>query len=295
MSTLTKILVILLTISSIFVCAMVVTYVASADNYRKQNESLRTKLDAEVEKRKSAQKQLDEEKSTYQQQETKLTNEIASLSTEMTELDGKLSDAEREKASLLQQVESWTSITRDFYVTNEKQGQLLKDTLNELKRVQAEQIKQKKDLNETSSSLLEKMAIIETLEGENKRLVEEKTELRSRLDQMLQPIGKIPSAPVPVTPRKEIARLQPALPPVVEDIGLKGLIRAVDVKNKMAGISIGTADGVREGMRFHVVRGDEFICDILILHVETEEAVGILELVEQPPKVGDIVTTDFSL
>ena len=51
--------------------------------------------------------------------------------------------------------------------------------------------------------------------------------------------------------------------------------------------------GVKEGMKFHVTRGDEFICDILITDVDTEEAVGVLELVQQQPNVGDTVSTNL--
>jgi hypothetical protein len=46
-------------------------------------------------------------------------------------------------------------------------------------------------------------------------------------------------------------------------------------------------------MKFHVIRGDEFICDILIIDIDAEEAVGILELVQKQPKVGDNVSTNL--
>jgi len=49
-------------------------------------------------------------------------------------------------------------------------------------------------------------------------------------------------------------------------------------------------------MKFHVTRGDDFICDILVLHVDAETAVGILELMDvtrQQPKVGDNVSTNI--
>jgi hypothetical protein len=46
-------------------------------------------------------------------------------------------------------------------------------------------------------------------------------------------------------------------------------------------------------MKFHVIRGDEFICDILVLDVDAEKAVGILDLVQKQPKVGDLVSTNF--
>ncbi|GAI47898.1 unnamed protein product, partial [marine sediment metagenome] len=106
----------------------------------------------------------------------------------------------------------------------------------------------------------------------------------------LLPLGKVAVVPVPITPEKAVAR--PAKP-TVEDIALQGLVTAVDLKNSMVSISIGTADGVKEGMKFHVIRGDEFICDILIIDIDAEEAVGILDLVQKQPKVGDNVSTNL--
>ena len=38
----------------------------------------------------------------------------------------------------------------------------------------------------------------------------------------------------------------------------------------MASVSVGKTEGVKEGMKFHVTRGDEFICDIQIIDVEAE-------------------------
>jgi len=46
-------------------------------------------------------------------------------------------------------------------------------------------------------------------------------------------------------------------------------------------------------MKFHVTRGDEFICDIIITEVDTEEAVGVLDLVVQQPRVGDNAATNL--
>lgn len=290
MSTLTKVLIVLLTLSSIFLCGIVVTYVATADNFKQQNKIFKTRLDAAKENEKSAKRQLSENIAKSQQLQDKLKNEIASLKVEFTELQAKLDEAEREKAGLLQKVNSWTSITKDFYQTTDKQGQLLKNTLEELNRVQAEQIKERRQLNETTAAFVEKMAIIRTLEAERKQLLEEKSELQSKLDQLLLPLGEAAAAPVAVTQKKDTAR--PAMPGV-KDIALQGLVTKVDLKNSMASISIGSADGVKEGMKFHVTRGDKFLCDILIIDIDAEEAVGVLELVQQQPKVGDSVSTNL--
>jgi len=290
LSTLTKILIVLLTLSSIFLCGIVVTYVANADNYRQKYNDIRTDKDSLSKKAKSLTKQVNEKIEQKKLLEDKLSSEIASLKVEIGKLQADLDNAEREKAVLLQKVNNWTSIVQDFRETNDDQGRLLEETLGQLKKVQAEQIKDRKELNETTSALVEKMAIVETLEARAKRLIEEKTELQNRLDRFLQPLGKVAAVPVPITPEKAVAR--PAKP-AVEDIALQGLITAVDLKNSMASISIGTADGVKEGMKFHVIRGDEFICDILIIDIDAEEAVGILELVQKQPKVGDNVSTNL--
>ena len=290
MSTLTKILIVLLTLSSIFLCGIVVTYVANADNYRQKYNDIRTDKDSLSKKVKNLTKQVNEKIEQKRLLEDKLSSEIASLKVEIGKLQADLDNAEREKAVLLQKVNNWTSIVQDFRETNDDQGRLLEETLDQLKKVQAEQIKDHKELNETTAALVEKMAIIETLEARAKRLIEEKTELQNRLDRFLQPLGKVAAVPVPITPEKAVAR--PAKP-TAEDIALQGLVTAVDLKNSMASISIGTADGVKEGMKFHVIRGDEFICDILIIDIDAEEAVGILELVQKQPKVGDNVSTNL--
>ena len=290
MSTLTKILIVLLTLSSIFLCGIVVTYVANADNFKKQNESLRTQLYAANENEKGSKTQLKENIAKSQQLETKLRNEIASLNAKFSKVENDLKEAEREKAVLLQKVNGFASIVENFSQTNKGQGQLLQSTLDELNKVKAEQIKKDKELKQTTATLIEKMAIIASLEGEKKRLTEEKSELRRQLDQYLQQIGKLAVPPKLVTPER--AKAQPAGPPG-RAIGLEGLVSAVDLKNSLASISIGTEHGVKEGMRFYVTRDAEFICEILIIDVDTEQAVGVLERVQQQPRAGDNVSTNL--
>lgn len=291
MSTLTKILILLLTVSSFILCGIVVTYVGTADNYRQKYDDLKADRDSLSKKVKSLNKQVNEKIDQSKQLEDKLNSEVTALRVEIGELQGQLKDAEREKASLLQKVNSWASIVEDFSQTNDKQGQLLKNTLEELNEVQSEQIKQRKQLDETTVALVERMAIIETLEAEKRRLLEEKTDLQSRLDEYLRPFGKAAVAAVPVTPDRVRVRPAPMPIPAVKDIGLEGLVTAVDMKNSIAGISLGKVDGVKEGMKFHVTRGEEFLCDIVIIDVDAEEAVGVLDLVQQQPRIGDNVST----
>jgi cell division protein FtsB len=285
LSTLTKALIVLLTISSIFLCGIVVTYVATADNYRQQYDKLKSERDALRKKSADLTEQVNEKIAEKDALEKKLRGELAKLRTDKSKLGNDLKAAEREKGLLLEKVNSWASIVKDFTTTNDKQGLLLKNTLDELKRIQAEQIKYRKELSETTTTLIEKLAIIDTLETDKRRLLEEKTDLQGRLGMVGRPVS-----PVPVTPEKGKAAAVITKP---RESVLRGLVTSVDLNNSMASISLGKSDGARENMKFHVTRGDEFICDIVVVEVDTAESVGVLELVQQSPRVGDSASTGF--
>jgi hypothetical protein len=292
-SPLTKILIVLLTISSIFLCGIVVTYVASADNYRQMHDDLKVDRDALEREAASRTKDYNEKKAEMERLQGKLNAEIVSLKGKITKLETTLRNVERERAELQLEVNSWVAVTANFSETTDKQRQLFENTFAELMRVQAQQEKERKELNDLTATLEEKMAVIAMLDGKTKQLLEEKSELQDRLDKLYQPIGKKVVAPIPFTRDTTIAR---PTTPETQDIELKALIKAVDLKNSMASISIGKAAVVKEGMKFHVTRGDEFICDILIIDVDAEEAVGVLELMEvtkKQPKAGDKIATNL--
>jgi len=290
LSALTKILIVLLTIASIFLCGIMVTYVANADNYKQKYDRLYVDLQDAVQKRKSVETQLKEEIEKADRQRKQLSDNIASLNLKIQQLEAGLDEADREKALLLRRVDSFASIVEGFTKTNDQQGLLLNNTIARLETVEADLIKEQSQHKETTRLLFEKIAIIKTLEEKDKRLLEENTELQTKLEQFLRQYGKVLAPPTPVTP--VTAKAKPAAPPT-RDIRLKGQITAVDLKNSLAEISIGTAHGVKEGMKFHVTRGDQFICDIVILDVEPEKAIGWLELVQDQPKVGDIASTNL--
>ena len=290
MSALTKILIVLLTIASIFLCGIMVTYVANTDNYKQKYDRLYVDLQDAVQKRKSVETQLKEEIEKANRLQKTLNDNIASLNLKIQQLEAGLDEADREKALLLRRVDSFASIVEGFTKTNDQQGLLLNNTLARLEKVEAELIKEQSQHKETTRLFFEKMAIIKTLEEKDKRLLEENAELQTKLEQFLRQYGKVLAPPTPVTP--VTAKAKPAAPPT-RDIRLKGQITIVDLKNSLAEISIGTAHGVKEGMKFHVTRGDQFICDIVILDVEPEKAIGWLELVQDEPKAGDIASTNL--
>jgi len=278
-------------VSSIFLCGIVVTWVANADSYKQKYDSQIARIGSLTEELGSLKKQLNRKIEEKSAQKAKLSNEIAALKVKSSELQTQLKTVEAEKALLLQKVNNWTSVVEAFSQTADNKELLLKDTLGELNKLKQQQIQLKKELDETTAFLEEKMVIIASLQKDKRQLLEEKTDLQRKLDRFLLPTGRVALPAAPVTTRRE--RAKPAAPIQTKDINLLGLVTSVDLKNSMAGISIGAADGVMKNMKFHVTRGDEFICDIIIIEVDTEEAVGVLDLVVQQPRVGDNAATNL--
>jgi len=302
-STLTKVLIVLLTISSIFLCGIVVTYVANADNFKqKWADGRRAVQDAEA-KATAADEQHNELKDAKQQEITGLNTEIGDLKSEIITLKSELELVKDKRDQLLLDVDQITSASQANAQTHKGLHTMFDNKETELMEANAQKIKLDTQNKQITEALLQKMAIIAQLEEKTKQLVQEKSQLQAKFEQFLRQYGKTLAATTPpsLMRRDKVQVAPPPTPPItpnIKDIGLKGLITRVDLKNYMAEISIGAADGVKEDMRFHVTRGNEFICDILVLDVRAETAVGIIELMDvtkQQPKVRDNVSTNMSL
>ena len=293
MSTLTKVLIVLLTIASIFLCGIVVTYVANADNYKQKFNNLTNGYEAAKKNEDNAKTQLNNTIEEKDRNAEKLGEQIASLEGQINKLKGDLASAERDRDDARRRKDNYEAILTDYAKTVEMNTQLRSDAIATATKVEAERTKQNKELKDTTAALLENMTIVRQLQEGSKRLLEEKTELQNKLDQYLRQYGKAIAEPMPVTAAPELVRLTPP----TKDIDLNGSITEVDLKTLLAEVSIGAANGVKEGMRFHLTRGDKFICDIVILDVWPEKAVGWLELLQdQPqdqPQVNDRVSTNL--
>lgn len=290
MSTLTKILIILLTLSSLFLCGYVVQYVSNVDNYKEQYEQTQQKLGQKENEIVSLNQNLIDERTKRFQLEEGNIKEIELLKAKITELEINVDSLERIKTELEVKVEGWRDITKTLTESTDEQMQLYKTTLLELNKTAGNLKLEKTKLDEVSDALIEKEALIDMLEADVRRLTEERTALENRVNRVLQLYGMRAVPQKPVTAQKDLARLATA---TTVKIGLKGLVTAIDTKNSMAKISIGKTDGVKKGMRFHVSRGSEYICDIVIIDIAAQEAVGLLELVQQVPRIGDNASTNW--
>ncbi len=284
MSTLTKILIVLLSLFSLFLCGTVVTYIGTAKNYKSAYEELNTELAASRDKNKSYQQQLEEKKRQMDELSSKLDSEIAQLKADKTKTEQDLKDIQLAKTALEEKVQSLTSSALEVEKTVGGMAESLKQTRTELDQARAEGVKLSKNLSDITASLEEKMAQLQSLDAERKRLLEEKT----KLEQQISGKGGSAAAIEPVTVVPDSATKAIEGPPAV---ALQGAITAVD--GSLVTLSVGSADGVTKDTIFHIIRSDTFICDVKITDVDTETSAGTTQLVQQEPKVGDMASTTW--
>ncbi|MGA2916382.1 MAG: hypothetical protein ABSE89_10185 [Sedimentisphaerales bacterium] len=286
MSTLTKILIVLLSLFSLFLCGTIVTYVCTAKNYKVAYEELERDLAATREKNKGYQQQLADKEHQMNENSSRLESEIADLKAEKTKTEQDLKDIQLAKTTLEEKVQSLTSSALETEKTVGGMAESLKNTREELDQARAEGVKLSKNLSDITASLEEKMAQLQSVDAEKKRLLEEKTKLEQQLG------GKkgaaVTTEPVTTVPDSAAKAVEM---PAATSAALQGAITAVD--GPLVTLSIGSADGVAKDMIFHIIRNDSFICDVKITDVDTETSAGTTQLVQQPPKVGDTASTTW--
>lgn len=283
LSTLTKILVVLLSLFSIFLCGMMVSYVGSANNYRKLYKEEQTARDAA---QSDAIKKADlykEQVAKTKELEDRLRLEINALQERNNQMAANLQKTERLSQEYQARADSWKGVMTGFEQSVSTMLDSLKLTQDQLEKARAQNIQDQKELNQLTADLYDKIVQLQRLESERRRLLEQKTELEKQVTQFAS--GTTVIAASPVTQISDNAR--PAGTPISSDI--QGLI--MEINQSLVTLSVGSADGVQKGMTFHVVRGSEFLCNVVVTDVDINKSAGILEMVQQQPKIGDTVAT----
>ena len=298
MSTLTKVLIVLLTVFSLVASTIVVTFVANQDNARQNAEKSGRDLRAAEKTRDNAvQEQIDAKKASdvlvakLEDEKNRLTKDLMAV---REELDG----IKRTKAALDTEHAGMMAAVQTATTGEQQQRALFVAAQKEVERLKSEQIQREAELKETNQMLLEKLALISDLDGKIRQLSQENQDINGRLNQYLAKYGQMATRP-PTTVVQGSPGVRPVQPiatvAATRNIALNGQVTAVDLRSRLLEISIGTAAGVRKDMTFHVIRGDRFVADILIMEVWPDRAVGVLDVVQAglQPQAGDNVSTNL--
>ncbi len=279
MSAFTKILTVLLSLASIFLCGAVISYVANTNDVQAKYEKLQSDYKVLQSSKNVATARANEVRLEADKKISELKNKLASLEQENSQMAIDLTNAEHTALKWQDRVNSWAGVVKSFEQTIADMETSLQKTREMLSEEQAENIKLSSKLNEMTASLDEHIVMLNSLKAENRRLLEQKASLEKQVEEAQ---AKAEDA---VTPVKQKAA------PASESVStgdVTGLVS--EVSENLVSISIGSSDGVEEGMKFHITRGTSFICDIVVTDVDTDVAAGVIELKNAQPQTGDTVS-----
>lgn len=282
MSTLTKVLIILQVVVVLVLCGLVVTYVATSDNYKKMYDDERAKAVQANQKRAQAEEELEKVKATKDQEIAAFTQKVAGLTDKITAMTQDAAAMARDMDALRAEKEKQTLAAQVATHNAMQQTELFKKAQETIDTLRADQIKKDGELRQASDDLTEKTALLTTQTAQISTLTDQAKELQGKIAQYERLTGR--PSPLPANTKGTSAEQTP---------NLTGSITQVDLGNKLAEISIGSNDGVKPNMEFYITRGNQFICNIQILDAKPEKAVGTIDKAQQEPKVGDMAATNL--
>lgn len=263
---------------------MMVAFVGSAKNYKSlYNEQRDLALYAQAELAKKDQL-FNDQMAKYKTQEAELTAKLLAMEAESNQLKADLRKNERLVVQYQSQADSWKGVMTGFEQSVRNLQASLQQTQQQLDAARAQGINDRKELSQITTDLYAKIIQLQSMEAERRRLLEQKTELEKQLSGA--GVGAISIQPVTPTAQRDVL---PAS--AVSTAAVRGLVK--DIDETLVHLSVGSADGVRENMVFHITRGDQFLCDVVVTHVDINQSVGVLDLVKQRPQVGDTASTQL--
>ena len=275
----------MLSVFSLLLAGMFVVFVGNANNYKEmyqEEKNLSSVLQADL-TIKDEQYNIQVKKGVTLAQE--LQRELQILQADKNQLTTDLRNSERLAQKYQADADSWKGVMTGLEQSVDNLQASLSKTQEALNQARTDGIKDQKDLAETLASLHEKLVIVDSLEAERRRLLEQKKELEDRVATG----GYVAKEIIPVTPQPNRTVTRAMTAPAGTDV--KGLV--VDIEQNLITLSVGSADGVKEKMVFHVTRGDRFLCDVIVTNVDINRCAGVLDLVQQAPKVGDTASTQL--
>lgn len=289
MNALTKAFVVVVTILSVILVALVIPFAARVDDYASQYEQMKQDRNTQL---ALAQEAATKVRNAIAAKGSELETALESISTLTAELDRANNDVKALEAKLNQaqltldrSSASMEILSSDNQTKSEqlnKQSEQLQAHIATIAELQG----QRADL---SQILIDERGKVRRLSDNYLRIQEENKALQQ---QLLEKTASLKAA---------MEQLAIYLPedgtdslPVTSPVVIRGSVTKIVQPTEgitFVEVNVGTRDLVKEGMEFTVYRGDEFVGKIKIASVDTAAAVGQLTLSEAAVQEGDDVRT----
>jgi len=280
LSTLGKILTVLVVLVSIAVGVLVTSEVVLRENWRQRYDEEVRLFNKALEQRDTAFKQRDETKGKWdadaalkQQQIETLSNQVALLTGTNTTLRGENENQEKRLQELAEQLKGLNeSLAKE--VAQRDAWRKERDDAR----------KEKDDLLTMYTQLEEKhraaLADLQNCKENLRQTAEQLAAAESRLEYITRTYPQ-------VKPPEEV--------PAVPITKIQGLVTKADNEARVAEINLGADDGVVKGMKFFVYNTGEnkYLATLLVNMVSQNSAAGELSVIRGSVKVNDHVTNRF--
>lgn len=289
MSTLTKVLIVLLSLVTIFVSGAMVTFVASTDNFKELATDLGELLKACQDEIALHDQRLQEKSSQMAQERNALLISNQKLQAQLSTSEVNRRIAETAKNDFEIKYSTMSGVLAGLESTLKNETAIRALTQDQLGKQLAKVIKLQAELNIVEADQSEKIVNIQKLNAKVKNLIEKGTLYDTEISRLSSGKTITPYDRV-VTRVPDYANAALAAP---TNVSLKGLVAGISANLELVTVSLGSADGVARNSVFHVTRGDEFICNVKITDVDTNKSAGVIELQIGQPRVGDTVSNEL--
>jgi hypothetical protein len=283
LNTLTKILIVALSLLCIIAAVLFIQYSVGQPNYRHAYENQReaaavaeaqAQMQTAVANR--AKEALDALAGQKEAGDLQAAERIDTLNTENARLQA-------ENARLTSQQEALSARLVGLEASVAKQTQM-----NEL----------------LSKQLDDRNTVVQELTEQHRRTTLQAQELARDLETARQNVGV--KAGLLAAAESKILELEQRLtragtgtrmeePAPVPATVINGRVTAVDAVHLVAQLNVGTADGVQEGMRFVLYRGADFVGELEVAQVEPNNCAGLLSKLQKQPQPQDKATTHLDV
>lgn len=289
MSVLTKVFVVLVSLLSVVLVALIVPFVATTQDYKDQLGRVVTERDVAQAKARGAQAEVSAAQDSFSQQIATLEARNTSLVAQINQLMEQLALAEGQAQRELSKNVKFEADLGRLTAANQQQGQLLNQLQSEVQQRRQQTLDQQSEMVQLANRNNELEGQLEALQRRLRRANEQSTDLQGQNQQLKQQLATLPPEQFAKTLAEEDAQPRPYEPQTL----IKGRVTGIKSfeGDTFVQIDVGGNDGVAPNMKFLVHRGNQFLGTLIISTVDQKAAAGRLKVQQGNVQVGDGVLT----
>lgn len=288
MGVLTKVFVVLVTVLSVLLVALIVPFVANTENYKQQLDDARTAKAAAEELATLRQNELNAAQSRDSEMVTVLKSQAQNLATQINLLTQQLADSETKARSESEKLAKFEADWSRLIATNQQNTQMTKELRAELTERREKMVNQQTQMIELADRNNEMESQLEAMTRQVRRVHEQLTQLQEQNADLEQKLAQLP----PQWQQKILSEEIEAAP-FVPETPIRGQITKVQqLKDELfVQVNVGNNDGVTTNMKFLVHRGNQFLGTLIITTVDAQNSAGRMLLTQGQVAVGDLILT----